>query len=319
MNEWKKVFLLVAFFAVASPELFTAVESPALRESTHTLLVDGLQRTYRLHVPPSYEEGRPIPLVLALHGGGGTGRGIERLTRGALPELSDSKGFILVAPDGVDRHWNDGRPLEDWRAHREDIDDVGFLASLVEQLAKRYTIDSKRVYALGISNGGMMSLRLACELSGKVAAVAAVAAAMPEALARHCSPPRPVSILLMNGTDDPLVPWNGGEIGFGRRRLGKVLSTPETIRFWLAKNKCSSAPVVTREVDRDPDDGSRVRREAYGNCGQETQVVLYAIEGGGHTWPRGAQHLSRFVVGKTNWDINAAEVIWRFFAQQARK
>ena len=255
-----------------------------------------------------------MPLVLLLHGGGGTGEGMEKLTLGGFNRLADREGFVVVYPDGIEKHWNDGRGLEAYRAHRENMDDVGFISTLIDHLIKISKVDPNRIYAAGISNGGQFSQRLACELSDRIAAIGVVAIQLPEHLSTSCSPKRPVSVLMMPGTEDPLVPWEGGEIGFRRgRKFGRVLSVPESMRFWANQNQCPLSPLITHEPDRDPKDDTRVRREGYGPCSRGNEVLLYAIEGGGHTWPGGHPYLPSWIIGKTSRDIDANEVIWDFF------
>lgn len=273
----------------------------------------GLKRTYRIHVPSSQDKTRPMPLVIALHGGGGTGEGMERHTRAGLNRLSDKDGFVVVYPDGIEKHWNDGRGKVQYRAHRENVDDIGFISALIDDLVKRRNIDGKRIYITGISNGAMLSNRLACELAERISGIAPVAGNMPYDLAPHCAPSKPVSVLMISGTKDPMMPWEGGEASFGRRTFGKVLSVMETIKFWVAHNGCLPNPVVTREPDKDPQDGTRVRKEVYGGCREGTEVRLYAIEGGGHTWPGGSQYLPEKFIGKTTKDIDANDVVRDFF------
>jgi polyhydroxybutyrate depolymerase len=160
-----------------------------------------------------------------------------------------------------------------------------------------------------------MSYRLACELSEKIAAIAPVAGNIPENLLMACSPSRPVSVLAINNVNDPLVPFVGGEVTgpFGMKKLGKVLSASESVKLWVKHNKCSPAPVLTYEPDIDPHDGTRIKKETYSNGESNSEVVLYIIEGGGHTWPGGQQYLSERIIGKTSRDMNADEVIWDFF------
>lgn len=280
-----------------------------------SLLVDGLDRTYLLHVPPSYDGAVPVPLVIALHGGGGSGQKMASLTD--FNTLSDTEGFIVVYPDGIENHWNDGRKVEKYRAQKENIDDVKFISVLIDHLEKELNIDETRIYATGISNGAMMSCRLACELSEKIAAIAMVAGAMPENLCEYCSPSRPVSVLVMNGTEDPLVLWEGGEIKIGRQNFGKTLSVHDTVAFWVEHNGCTLSPSVTWLPDTKAD-GTTVRKEVYGRGKEGTEVILYAIEGGGHTWPGGLQYASRRTIGGTCYDIDATGVIWQFFAQHTR-
>jgi polyhydroxybutyrate depolymerase len=172
----------------------------------------------------------------------------------------------------------------------------------------------------GISNGAIMSYRLACELSDKITAIAPVDGNIPILLFPECSPSKPVSVLAINNTDDPLVPFQGGEI-YGklhRIKLGKVLSVDESIGFWVNRNRCSITPVVDEEPDRDPKDGTRVTRVQYINDFDGTEVILYAVDGGGHTWPGGVQYLPARVIGKTCRDFDANEVIWSFFKKHSR-
>jgi len=284
-----------------------------------SIIFAGLERTYRIHMPPSYDKSKPPLLLIVLHGGGGTGEKMGKLTLGGFDKLSDKEEFLVVYPDGVEKHWNDGRENVRYRAHCEKIDDVGFFSVLIDLFTKEYNIDNKRTYVTGISNGAMMPFRLACELSEKIAAIAPVAGTMPENLPTRCSPSRPIPVLMISNTDDRLVPWEGGEIRFGRQRFGEVLSVDESVRFWVHHNQCSSSPVNTLEPDRDPKDGTRVRREEYGQGKGGTEVILYAIEGGGHTWPGGHQYLPAWIIGKTSRDVDANEVIWSFFKKHARE
>lgn len=284
---------------------------------TDSIISAGLKRTYLIHIPPSHDPGTPMPLVIALHGGGGTGKHMVKLTRGGLNTLSDTEGFIVVYPDGVGKNWNDGRSGEEtgYRTHKVKIDDVAFISALIDTLIKKLNIDPRRVYVTGMSNGAMMSYRLACELTDKIAAIAPVTGNIPHNLFPSCSPSRPISVLAINNIDDPLMPWAGNDITgpFGVKKRGKVLSTSETITFWAKHNKGSLSPVITHEPDRDKGDGTRIRKEVYRNGEKGTEVVLYAIAGGGHTWPGGDQYLNEIIIGKTSRDMDANKVIWDFF------
>ncbi len=284
-----------------------------------SIIFAGLERTYRIHIPPSHDKAKPLPLLIGLHGGGGTGKAMEKLTLRGFNKLSDREGFIVVYPDGIEKHWNDGRENVKYRAHQEKIDDVGFISELIDHLAKQYNIDIRRVYVTGISNGAMMSFRLACELSEKITAIAPVAGAMPENLPSQCSPSRSIPVLVISNTDDRLVPWEGGDIRFGRRTFGRALSVADTVKYWVNHNQCSSSASISMEPDRDPKDGTRVRKELYNQCRESSEIVLYAIEGGGHTWPGGHQYLPQWIIGKTSRDIDANEVIWNFFERHTKK
>ena len=265
----------------------------------------GVGRTYLLHLPPAYNGVDALPLLFAFHGGGGEGEGMARVTH--LNDIADERDFIVVYPDGINNNWNDGRPEVN-----PGVDDVGFISALIEELKREYSIDAERVYSTGISNGGMFSFRLACELSDKIAAVAPVAALMGEDLSRTCSPPRPVPVMLIMGTEDPLVPWEGGEIGGDRLERGRAISAPATVSFWVEVDGCTESPVVEYLADTDPGDRTRVRQETYSGGRDGTEVIMLAVEGGGHTWPGGEQYMRERVIGVTSYDIDAGEVIWDF-------
>jgi polyhydroxybutyrate depolymerase len=266
---------------------------------------DGVVRTYLLHLPPAYSGEDGLPVLFVFHGGGGEGKGMARVTH--VSDIADERGFIAVYPDGINNNWNDGRP----EVH-PGVDDVGFISALIEELKREYHIDARRVYSTGISNGGMFSLRLACELSDKIAAVAPVAALMGEVLSGACSPPRPVPVMFVMGTDDPLVPWEGGRVGTEKLDRGRALSAADSVSFWVAVDGCSETPVVTYLPDAVPGDGTRIRRETYAGGRDGSEVVMLVVEGGGHTWPGGEQYAREMVIGVTSLDIDAGEVIWDF-------
>lgn len=273
----------------------------------------GLQRTFVLHAPSSLRADGPTALVIVLHGGGGTGWGIERST--GFSQMADRYGFVVVYPDAVERNWNDGRGDLQIRSQREGIDDVGFISAVITQVSREYSIDPRRVFATGISNGGFMSQMLAARLADRIVAIAPVAAGMGPAVAASLQPSAPVSVLVMNGTADPLVPYTGGLVV---RTRGETISTDEIIRKWVTANHCAGVPVVSQLPDTDPSDGTRVTKTAYLECAQRSVVILYRIEGGGHTWPGGRQYLPRAIVGRVSRDIDASGVIWAFFASHPR-
>jgi polyhydroxybutyrate depolymerase len=310
------VVFVVALLSGCARQKFDATTITGPGNYYGSLVVDGLDRTYIVHIPLSYDENEPTSLLLALHGGGGSARKMMNLTD--FNTLSDKEGFVVVYPQGVENHWNDGRTLQNYRTHRENIDDVAFISALIDYLITELNIDETCIYAAGISNGAMMSCRLGCELSHKIAAIAMVVGAMPEDLGEHCSPSEPISVLIMNGTEDPLIPWEGGEIRVGNQMLGTTCSVNDTVLYWVTHNSCSPTPVITWLPDTDPDDGTRVRKEAYGQGRDETEVILYAIEGGGHMWPGGPQYLSEEVIAKTCRDIIGSHVIWQFFSEHEK-
>jgi polyhydroxybutyrate depolymerase len=316
MKKWrwlataKYILIMAAILGLFSCSR-TAANSSTAGNAAGVMPHNGIQRTYRLHVPSSCTREAPVPLVLALHGGGGSGQKMEELS--GLSDQSDNDGFIVVYPDAVENHWNDGRGLQNYRSQRENIDDVGFIASLIDALAKIYPVDRKRVYVTGVSNGAMMSYRLACELTDTISAIAPVVGALAANTVKTCSPSGAVAVLIIGGTADPLVPWEGGNIKFFRRKLGNVVSFADTLDFWVSHNRCPQTPEVSWLPDTDPHDGTRVKKTIYRQCTQGVEVALYEIRGGGHTWPSGSQYLPEYLIGKTSRDFKGSEVIWKFF------
>jgi polyhydroxybutyrate depolymerase len=279
----------------------------------YTLTHNGIARSYRLYVPSELDPAEPVPLVFVLHGGSGDAESAEQITRSGFHALADQHGFIVVYPEGLDRHWIDGRAANATDRRDED-DDVTFIAALIDHLADTYPVDRSRVYATGISNGAMMSLRLACDLADQITAVAIVTGSMWDDLAAACAPPRPVPILILNGTDDPLVRWDGGDIILFGRSRGRVWPTEDTVNFWRDYDACPAEPQIETLPDTDPGDHTHVTRTTYAPCAENTAVELYTIAGGGHTWPGGAQYLHHWLIGRTSRDIDANAVIWSFFA-----
>ena len=282
-------------------------------DKSGSIVSGGLKRTFLLHIPSHFDTRRTWPLVIVLHGGGGAGKRIARLT--GFSRVADREGFVVVYPDAINNHWNDGRNVERFRSHREKIDDVGFFSALIDRLGSQLKIAPKRVYATGISNGAMMCYRLACDLSDRIAAVAPVAGSMAEDLPDSCPPGRPVPVMAINGTADPFVPYTGGGVGLLAKR-GSVIPVEKTIQFWVARDACSGNAEVSELPKRDPNDGMKITRTIYGGGREGSEVILYTIEGGGHTWPGGAERPERF--GRRSDDIDATEAIWEFFTRHAR-
>lgn len=279
--------------------------------------INGKERAYYLHLPHAYRSEAELPLVIVLHGGG-KGNGLTLEKHLGFTALADSEGFVVVYPNGVDNNWRDGRGVTYRGANDDSVDDIGFISQLIDHLTKVYKIDSKRVYITGLSNGGMMTLRLGCELSSKLAAIAPVIANMPKNIIDVCKPDAPLAILLMNGTADPLVPYNGGHVHFFRRKMGEVASTTETVSFWVNHNHCNAIPKTSKLPDIDLTDGSRVTVTQFANPTNGCEVILYTIHGGGHTLPGSSIPDRPRLLGRKNKDINGAEVIWKFFQKHSR-
>jgi polyhydroxybutyrate depolymerase len=274
-------------------------------DQKHEIKVDGTKRTYLLYVPHSVSKNQPVPLLLVFHGGGGHSYNMPRFT--GFDKLAESRGFLVAYPESTNGHWNDTRNLS-------PSDDIGFIRALISELVRSFPVDPGQIYATGISNGGFFSQRLACDLADRITAVASVAATMPESLVPVCHPSRPVSVVFMQGTDDPLVHIEGGAVA---RTHGRNISLADAVRFWLDHDQTSKKPDASDLPPHDSN-GTSVHRDIYSGGKQGTEVVVYTIRGGGHTWPGGQQYLPVFLVGKVNHDINASEVIWEFFTRHSR-
>lgn len=277
-------------------------------------------RTYVLYVPRNPDRNKPVPLLFVLHGGGGTAKNMVGLTNGRFNELADRDGFIVVYPNAVENNWNDGREIDKYYSNKNNVDDVGFIAEIIKRVSKEYNIDVKRIYSTGMSNGGFMSFRLAIELSDKIAAIAPVTANISNNLANKPKPKNTMPVLMINGTHDPLVPFNGGGVGFKRQRkpLGYVISTRNSVKYWVEVNGCKKDPDIYPIHDKDKTDGCTVEKEVYSGGKNGSEVILYTVLKGGHTWPSGRQYLPVNIIGKTNRDINACDVIWEFLKRFGR-
>lgn len=306
------------FFLVIGMVILSCVGCGGMQGAipAHTLIHDDLERTYHLLVPDSLSADKSVPLIVALHGGGGTSRSMCRL-RGGINELAIAEEFIVACPQGIENHWNDWRSEEAYRAQRDDVDDVGFILALIDHLSREFPLDSNHIFITGVSNGGMMTLRMMCESPGTFTAAAVLIASMPvEGVT--CTPPDHVSLLFMNGTEDPFIQWEGGTVRIFRQEFGETMPVPNVVALWANANGCDPSPDVIWLPDTDPDDETRIRQEAYQGCHEGSQILLYSVEGGGHTWPGGPQYAPRSLIGRTSHDAHAGELIWSFFMNSTR-
>lgn len=281
------------------------VSAASARDVPGTFRSNGMDRTYMLHVPA----GDPIGLVLSLHGGGGTGIAQRALT--GFNSVADAHDLLVVYPDGYDKSWADGRGASP--ADRRHIDDVAFLVGLVGKLRNDFNIAPGHVFVTGMSNGGFMSNRLACDRADVFAAAAPVAGTLGVGVA--CNPSRPVSVWEAHGTADPLVPFKGGAVR-GRGGLSHSISPDAMVAKWRAADGCAGEPSM--ELLPDVRDGTVVRRFVSAACAASTEVVFYKIDKGGHTWPGGKQYLPAAVIGPTTHALDGSEAIAQFFLAHAR-
>ncbi len=261
-------------------------------------------RQYMVHIPKSYNPNQPAPLVLSLHGGGGNMEYQATDKYYHLVSKSEEARFIAVFPNGYSRFrsgklatWNAG--ICCGKARDENIDDVSVIKAVVADIKTRVNIDSNRIYANGMSNGGMMSYRLACELTDTFAAIASVAGTDGT---QSCKPSRPISILHIHALDDDHVLFNGGS-GVKSKTHADFLPVPDTIQKWVRINACQPTPQRVLEV-------KGAYCDLYAQCQNNTQVKLCVTETGGHSWPGGTKVRGN-AVGSTA--IKANDIIWQFY------
>ena len=211
----------------------------AKRDFEEEVVSNDLVRCYHVHLPSNYDVSSAFPLLIALHGRLGTGKKMIKQT--GFNGIADREGFIVVYPEGFKRGWADGRGIT--HADKQGVDDVAFIDKLIKVFQERFSIDSTRIYIAGHSNGGFMAQRLAIERSHKFAAVAVVAASLSEWLASRFTPGRPMPILFIHGTADPVTPYEGGMQSGGAR----VLSVEDTVKIWAHFNGCNKSPEVQVE------------------------------------------------------------------------
>lgn len=294
---------------------FDVIEPPELPGSIEVGVVDhdGKQRGWFAYLPEA--RGARPPVVLVLHGSQGKGADIRGMSFYSFDVEAERAGFIAVYPDGYDGHWNGCRASASYAANRENIDDVGFLRSLVGELQDRYGIDPDRVYAAGFSNGGHMAFRLALEAPDLVHGVAAVAASLPVAGNLGCRESgQPASVLIINGTEDPVNPYAGGLVEIlGDASRGEVRSAAETAEYWADLAGYMTAPEVRDWPDQVTDDGTMVESMLWRD-GARPQVELLTVVGGGHAIPNPTFELP-LLLGPTSHEFDTAQVIWEFFSE----
>ncbi len=267
------------------------------RQIKETMQVDGIKRSFLTYIPAVPDKDYKMPLIISLHGGFASPEGQFHLAD--FRPIADTDKFIVICP--ASKHiFHDGRD-------NKGIDDVKFIDQIITYAINTYHADPQRVYVTGISNGGFMTSRLACELSTRIAAIAVVAGTMNAD--EGYAPVKPMPVIYMHGTKDPVFSNKGGKI-FGRQ----VYSQDQVLKIWADLDKCDQIPVTTTIPDIAHDSTSVVKQE-YNNPATGFKVIGYTINNGGHTWPGGWQYLPKFIIGKTTKNLNACKVIWDFFRQ----
>ncbi len=272
------------------------------------LISGGVQREYWI-AKPSAAGGKTLPIVLLLHGGTQTAQDVWEQT--SLPTLAQSQGFILAAPQGIAKHWNDGRGSTIAGDAASTADDVRFLREVVQRLVLEEGGDARSVFVIGASNGGFMAMRLACEGGDLLRAGANVISNLPAAQARGCASRKPLPWLSMNGVKDPIIPFAGQAEGTLQRGQPQpaLLSADATFAFWADRAGCP-ATVTTQAISK------TVQKRTRSGCSGGTRSEQYVFAEAGHVWPGLAitRPLASYWIGGTNLDVDTGAAAWAFFS-----
>lgn len=290
-------------FSHPNPRAGTIIEEGNVGLLSRSLMVQSIERTYQVYVPAGFEDKEDWPVVFNLHGFASSGN--DQLVVSDMNAVADTAGFLVVYPQGLEREslgdtgpgWNGGR-------YPELVDDVAFFDLLIDELYVEFGIDLSRVYATGLSQGGVMTYLLASDLGDRIAAIAAVAATMENTL--EYTPTRSVPILQIHGTADGLAPYDGSDVL-------PLISVDSSLNFWLNYNNCAEGQSIEELPDLSEADNSTVTKITYTGCPEGAEIIHYRVNGGGHTWPGGPG--SPVFFGPTNQDFHASSAIWNFFSQ----
>lgn len=319
MNQKKYFLILLVTVLLVAVFGFGGV-AVAGEIKTVTFEHGGYNRSYDYYIPSGYDGSTAVPMVLSFHGLGSNPSGQQLLTK--FNYLAEQEGFIVVFPNstvlegshpnlpalpGSNKQWNVGvdRSLQ----YFEGVDDVGFVEAIIDRLSSEYKIDGDRIFATGMSNGAMFSYYLAVKLPDRIAGIAAVTAPMTVNILDESA--QPATIIIMMGTEDPIVPYDGVE--------GFITSIDETVSFWLDVNGITAEPEVEYLPQTAEDDSTRIKRTIYAGGIDGTAVILYTVEGGGHTWPGGPQYFPAEAIGPVSYHMDGSAVIWEDLMEYCRE
>ncbi len=293
--------LIVTIFCTLVGSLGSAfAATPWSGLTDYTIQVGSYQRTYHVHLPPTYTTTSTFPLVVGLHGSGDTGSGFSGMTN--FNAVADLNSVIAVYPDAIKGTWNS--------AGTAPQDDFAFISAMILQLRSTFSINSHRIYAVGFSNGGDMTEELGCRMNSTFAAISSVSGHMPSTYA--CPQIHPMPLITFHGSADPIWSYAGwANTKYGQHLMGAL----DAENKWAALAACKTAPTVTNLRDAVPTDGTTEQLRVTTGCTGGVQMQLYTINNGGHTWPGGLQYLPVSAIGLTSLDISASTLIWQFFAQ----
>ncbi len=279
--------------------LMLALVSGSLFAQTKTLQYQETKRRYIVYTPKNYDPGseNKYPVVFNFHGGGMTPA--EQMLYTGMNHTADKYGFIVVYPRGINEDWNVGFGI----SYMYGKDDIGFTEALLNQVEKDYKIDSKRVFATGLSRGGFFCHRIAAELPHRFSAVASIGATLPDSVAFYHKNKREVGVLIVHGKADKVVNYEG--------KAGGYYSAIHSYHYWKTDG---TAKETKSKIDKVPDDNTAV--EILASSSGKKRVVLISIENGGHTWPGANDFNIGLPIGLTSREIDINEYIWEFFSKQ---
>lgn len=319
MKQKSIIFLILLTLGCSKIEISPEIDKGLLKNQN--INIGGIERNYHIFIPNNPTNA---PVVFLFHGNGGSNDDLLGLTNVKAPykvwlDIASQENLIIIVPNGTlgsnnSRGWNDCR---NDAPTNPTSDDVQFISDLLDFVQAKYKSNPSKVFAVGTSNGGHFAIRLAQEIPNKITAFASIVAS--NSVNSKCANSNvKVSALIMNGTDDPIMPYNGGQMASNR---GEVFSTENTVSYWVQRNATNTTPEISDLPDINTTDGSNITKYLYKNGGNGTEVVLYRVNNGGHTEPSKVERYSSLfllVVGKQNGDIEMANEIWNFFKDKTK-
>lgn len=298
------------FIFIFSPLI---VSSSLAQNTNRTIMVDGLQRQYIVHLPPAFNTLEKLPVIFALHGGGGTAK--SAVSFYGLEPLADKNNYIVVYPDAVNKAWKIPGMATRVKGVDTSVNDLQFMNVLLDTMIAEYKADPQKVFLTGISRGAMFSFYLADAINERVTAIAAVSGGISQTQFPTYSFQRPIPVLMINGTKDPLVSYDGGYGKLNRRNKGNedadLVPAEKLLQKIVELDHCNTIPQTAVLPDSDPSDGCTETEYIY--SGNDATVDFIKIENGGHTWSGGTQYLPKFLIGRLCWDFSASQKIFDFF------
>lgn len=326
LSSWHRLrlrcVLLMVFLAITLSGCATTLpRSPGKNAATYKTSVDirynGAKRTYLVHLPPGYDAGHPLPMVVVLHGAFGNANSLEKIS--GFSELADQKHFIVLYPNGIGamgkfQHWNAGHCCG--KAAEDNIDDVGFLETVINDACSRLAVNRSRIFMTGFSNGGMLTYRFAAEKGDILAAIAplgASAGGRPDRNSSEWGIPKPVKalpVIAFHGLADDTVPFKGGAVP-GKKSQREYWSVMHSLGVWVKRDGCKEPPAKHDERHK------KVHVQTWDNCRDNKDIVLYTLEGWPHVWPT-AHYTHKLTRQNPLYNFDAASIVWDFFDSHSR-